>query len=117
MAGTRGICLLATGAVCLGLAVAGLTGSGASAQTADAKPVADRDLQAYAQAQPKRARTRIRVSPRCRVQTQTLEYPPPWDCNAPGPGYVRNCTARLVQENRPSGPTIVPVTTCWWQRG
>jgi hypothetical protein len=70
--------------------------------------------EAYAQA---RARTRIRVSPRCYYRTRALTYPPPYECEAPGPGYVRQCNSWLVQEARPSGTVIVPRMQCWWERG
>jgi len=77
------------------------------------------DLLAHAQVQskPKRPPTRLRVTPRCPYRTETLDHPPPYDCEFPGPGYVRQCTARLVQEYRPSGTVIVPVMRCWWERG
>jgi hypothetical protein len=29
----------------------------------------------------------------------------------------RDCTFRLAQQWRPSGPVIVPVQRCWWVRG
>jgi hypothetical protein len=29
---------------------------------------------------------------------------------------VRDCTSWLAQENRPSGPVIVPRMRCWWER-
>jgi hypothetical protein len=71
-----------------------------------------------------RPRARIRVTPgprapgtRCLYRTETLTYPPPYDCEFPGPGYVRQCESRLVPENRPSGPVIVPRMWCWWERG
>lgn len=35
----------------------------------------------------------------------------------PGPDAVRDCTAHLVQEFRPSGTVIVPRTNCYWRRG
>jgi hypothetical protein len=70
--------------------------------------------EAYAQS---RARTRIRVSPRCYYRTRALTYPPPYECEAPGPGFVRQCNSWLVQEARPSGTVIVPRMECWWERG
>jgi hypothetical protein len=34
------------------------------------------------------------------------------------PGLLyRDCTFRLAQQWRPSGPVIVPVQRCWWVRG
>jgi hypothetical protein len=35
----------------------------------------------------------------------------------PGPNAVRDCTATLVQEFRPSGTVIVPHMNCYWRRG
>jgi hypothetical protein len=35
----------------------------------------------------------------------------------PGPDAVRQCTAWLAPEYRPSGTVIVPKMRCWWERG
>ena len=35
----------------------------------------------------------------------------------PGPDAVRQCTAWLAPEYRPSGTVIVPRMRCWWERG
>ena len=35
----------------------------------------------------------------------------------PGPDAVRQCTAWLEPEYRPSGTVIVPRMHCWWARG
>ena len=35
----------------------------------------------------------------------------------PGPNAVRDCTATLVQEYRPSGTVITPRMNCYWRRG
>jgi len=35
----------------------------------------------------------------------------------PGPDAVRQCTAWLEPEYRPSGTVIVPRMHCWWERG
>ncbi|HEY1240304.1 MAG TPA: hypothetical protein VGF16_07085 [Bryobacteraceae bacterium] len=74
---------------------------------------------ALAQAEPKppRARTRIRVTPLYPYRTQSLPYPPPYDIEYPGPGFVRQCTSWLAPEHRPSGTVIVPHSRCWWERG
>jgi|SRR5437016_5146995 len=87
----------------------------AASPRADAPALAD----AYAQRRPRlrRAPVRIRVTPRCLYRTQTLDYPPPYDCEYPGPGFVRQCEARLLQEYRPSGTVIVPRMQCWWEPG
>jgi hypothetical protein len=101
------------------LAVAVVATSDAQAQTAGGERNGGRDArQAYAQANPQpRPRTRIRVSPRCFYRTQATNFPVPYDCEAPGPGYVRQCAAQLVQEYRLSGTVIVPRMQCWWERG
>ena len=80
--------------------------------------VSRNDLSAHAQVQPKPKRppTRLRVTPRCPYRTIALDHPPPYDCEFPGPGFVRQCSARLVQEYRPSGTVIVPRMQCWWER-
>ena len=33
-----------------------------------------------------------------------------------GPNAVRQCSARYVQEVRPSGVVIVPRMSCWWEQ-
>jgi hypothetical protein len=63
-----------------------------------------------------RARTRIRVTPVYPYRTESLPYPPPNPYEYPGPNAVRQCSAQLVQEFRPSGTVIVPRTSCWWER-
>ena len=90
-------------------------GGGVAAQAGE-RSLEPSALSAHAQATP-RARTRIRVTPRCRYRTVSVPYPVPYECEYPGPGAVRQCVARLVQEHRPSGTVIVPVTQCWWERG
>ena len=35
----------------------------------------------------------------------------------PGPDAVRQCTAWLAPEYRPSGTVIVPKMRCWWEHG
>jgi hypothetical protein len=35
----------------------------------------------------------------------------------PGPNAVRECTAHLVQEFRPSGTVITPRMNCFWRPG
>src|SRR6266850_671720 len=96
------------------------TASSMLAQTgAGDRVVSGGDRSAKAQANPKSKRppTRLRVTPRCPYRLETLDHPPPYDCEFPGPGYVRQCSARLVQEYRPSGTVIVPRMQCWWERG
>ena len=108
---------LQTAAVFLGLALVAWAAP-ASAQTGEGERTIGRsDLSAYAQAPQRRARTRVRVTPRCPYRTESVPYPVPAECDFPGPGFVRQCAAKLVQEYRPSGTVIVPVTRCWWERG
>jgi hypothetical protein len=109
--------LIVTASAAVALAVLLIAAATPSrAQTAERSR--DRDaLSAYAQADSRRARTRIYVSPRCLYRTQALPFPAPYECEAPGPGYVRQCSSRLVQEFRPSGTVIVPRMNCWWERG
>jgi hypothetical protein len=104
----------ATAAAIAALAVAVLATSDAPAQTRADRSAERSPLTAYAQSRP---RTRIRVSPRCFYRTQSTNFPVPYDCEAPGPGFVRECNAELVPEYRPSGTVIVPRMQCWWVRG
>jgi hypothetical protein len=100
-----------------GLVLAGLAAPSASAQTSVSERNGNRDAHAaYAQANSQRPRTRIRVSPRCFYRTESVPFPVPYECEAPGPGYVRECSSWLVQEARPSGTVIVPQMRCWWVR-
>ena len=94
------------------LGLIGLGGIDTASAQSNERGIARSDLSAYAQARP-----RIRVTPRCPYRTQTVDYPVQYECDFPGPGYVRECVAQLVKEYRPSGTVIVPVTHCWWQRG
>ena len=60
--------------------------------------------------QPRRARPRVRIY---RTPDERGVYP----SYNPGPNAVRDCTANLVQEYRPSGTVIVPRMNCYWRRG
>jgi hypothetical protein len=66
---------------------------------------------AFAQADPPRRPPRIIVTP-----PAATPYPVA-GVAYPGPGYVRDCVARLIEEHRPSGTVIVPHTFCRWVRG
>ena len=115
----RGLISAVASAAVFGLACL-WTASSVLAQTGTGDGVVNRgDLSARAQANSKSRRppTRLRVTPRCPYRTVALDYPPPYDCEFPGPGFVRQCSARLVQEYRPSGTVIVPRMQCWWERG
>ncbi len=69
------------------------------------------------QSQPRRVRprTRIRVAPSYPYRTFSTDYPVPYEYEYPGPRGVRQCSSKLVQENRPSGTVIVPRMRCWWE--
>jgi hypothetical protein len=102
-----------------GLVAFGLAGA-ASAQSARGEPRAKAQRSAVSvqkNTRLVRARTRIRVTPVYPYRLESLPYPPPYPYEYPGPNAVRQCTAQLVQEYRPSGTVIVPVTRCWWERG
>jgi hypothetical protein len=81
------------------------TGS-AQAQTAMQVAQSDGDISA----QPRRPRPRVRIY---RNEDSRGVYPR----YNPGPNAVRDCTAHLVQEFRPSGTVIVPRMDCFWRPG
>ena len=91
----------------LGLAVA--LGGLPMANTAQAQ-TATQIAQAGDNVQPRRARPRVRIY---RTPDERGVYP----SYNPGPNAVRDCTANLVQEYRPSGTVIVPRMNCYWRRG
>ena len=62
-----------------------------------------------------RPRTRVLVRPPYPYRRYSTDYPVPYEYEYPGPNGVRQCKARLVQELRPSGPTVVPRMHCWWE--
>jgi hypothetical protein len=107
------IAAFAWAAFCFAVLVVASGPAGAAGERRDPGATAG---EAYAQAQ-QRARTRIRISPRCYYRTRALDYPPPYACEAPGPGYVRQCNSWLAQEARPSGTVLVPHMRCWWVPG
>jgi hypothetical protein len=86
--------------VTAGLIVLGLTAETAVAQSGGGDPQAK--ARATTSAPKARARTRIRVRP------SSYDYP--------GPNAVRQCTAWLAPDYRPSGTVIVPHMQCWWER-
>jgi hypothetical protein len=60
-----------------------------------------------------RPRPRITITPR---RVNGSPYPSPYPSAYPGPGAVRDCTAWLEPEARPSGTVIVPRERCVWVR-
>jgi hypothetical protein len=52
-----------------------------------------------------------RTHPPARIRVHPLPQ------SYPGPDAVRQCTAWLAPEYRPSGTVIVPKMHCWWERG
>lgn len=83
----------------------------ASAQTAGARMErAGAATEFSAQRRRHRPPTRIFVHPRYNPDDVYPRY-------YPGPNAVRDCTAHLVQEFRPSGTVITPRVDCFWRPG
>ena len=80
-------------------------GSAVQAQTAVTQAQPGTDISAQS-----RPRARVRIY---RDDDERGVYPR----YNPGPNAVRDCTANLVQEFRPSGTVIVPRMNCYWRRG
>jgi hypothetical protein len=106
------------GSAALSLALAGtflLPMAGAQAQTVRSRPQLEQAQPAATEisAQSRKYRrppTRLRVYPRYDPDDVYPRY-------YPGPNAVRDCTAHLVEEYRPSGTVIVPRMDCFWRRG
>jgi hypothetical protein len=82
--------------------------AGAAAQAANAQP---RATEFSAQSRrTRRPPARIVVTPRYRADDVYPRY-------YPGRNAVRECTAHLVQEFRPSGTVITPRMDCFWRPG
>jgi hypothetical protein len=79
-----------------------------AAPRASAPQAASTDLSA--QTRVSRRPPRVRIYPR-------LEQDDVYPRYDPGPHAVRDCTAHLVQEFRPSGTVITPRVNCFWRRG
>lgn len=93
-----------TATLAVTLALGGLSLDGAIAQTAtSAKRSTDMSSQSS-------GRPRVRIY----RNDDTRGVYPRYN---PGPNAVRDCTANLVQEYRPSGTVIVPRMNCYWRRG
>ena len=103
----------------LALAFAGaflLPAAAAQAQTAPHMRAAQAphsvptDFSAQSRRDYRRPPTRIRVYPRYDPDDVYPRY-------FPGRNAVRDCTAHLVQEFRPSGTVITPRMDCFWRPG
>src|SRR5436309_8336583 len=82
--------------------------SGPSTQLAKApSPVTELSAQSRRHRRPP---TRIFVYPRDNPDDVYPRY-------YPGPNALRECTAHLVQEFRPSGTVITPRVNCFWRPG
>jgi hypothetical protein len=103
------------GVAILSLAFAGtllLPVAGAQAQTAPQATQASHsgtDFSAQSRKY-RRPPTRIRVYPRYNPEDVYPRY-------FPGRNAVRDCTATLVEEFRPSGTVITPRMNCFWRPG
>ncbi|MHB8269826.1 hypothetical protein [Bradyrhizobium sp.] len=105
------------GSAVLSLAVAGtflLSVAAAPAQTAPQSQAvqasqAGTDFSAQSRKY-RRPPTRIRVYPRYNPDDVYPRY-------FPGRNAVRDCTATLVEEYRPSGTVITPRMNCFWRPG
>jgi hypothetical protein len=103
------------GSAILSLAFAGtFLSAAAPAQTAPRAPTAQAsqsatDLSAQSR-KVRRPPTRIRVYPRYNPDDVYPRY-------FPGRNAVRDCTATLVEEFRPSGTVITPRMNCFWRPG
>ena len=91
-----------------------LAASAAQAQGAG-EPRRGTEFSAQSRSETTRPRTRVLVRPPYPYRRYSTDYPVPYQYEYPGPNGVRQCKARLVQEMRPSGPTVVPRMQCWWE--
>lgn len=82
--------------------------SGSTAQLAKAQSAAT-EFSAQSR-RTRRPPTRVYVYPRYNPDDVYPRY-------YPGPNAVRDCTAHLVQEFRPSGTVITPRMDCFWRPG
>jgi len=81
-----------------------------------AKAVAPTDISAQSRA--RRTWPRILVQPRYYPYRRYHSLDPlPYDIEYSWPHARRECTARDVQEYRPSDTVGVPRMNCWWVRG
>lgn len=96
--------------IAMGLAV--LLGALAPAGTAQAQSAPHVTAQpgSDVSAQSRRPRARVRIYRNDDIRGVYPRY-------NPGPNAVRECTANLVQEFRPSGTVIVPRMNCFWRPG
>jgi hypothetical protein len=110
----RLIMRIANAVVALAFAGGFLFAAAAPARTAPrlpaAQPSGPTDFSAQSRREYRRPPTRIRVYPRYNPDDVYPRY-------FPGRNAVRDCTAHLVQEFRPSGTVITPRMDCFWRPG
>jgi hypothetical protein len=94
----------------IGLAALGSLSVSGAAQAETAARVTQSQAGTDVSSQNRRPRARVRIY---RNDDERGVYP----SYNPGPNAVRECTANLVQEFRPSGIVIVPRMNCFWRRG
>jgi hypothetical protein len=108
--------VFASAVAIVALAIALAPANGALAQSGEG---ATKRIQFVGQkkkkATPRRAPTRIVVRRALPYYLEASEFPRVDDVSWPGPNAVRECTAWLTREHRPSGTVVVPRQRCWWQ--
>jgi hypothetical protein len=92
---------------CLALSEIQTVGRGSSDANPDPTP----------QQSKQRPRTRLKVHPVAPYRHTHSIYPVPYHFDYPGPNAKRECSARYVQEHRPSGTVVVSRMNCRWVRG
>ena len=100
---------ISIGAMGLAVALCALPAAG-TAQAQSAPRATQAQSGSDLSAQSRRPRARVRIYRNDEVRGVYPQY-------NPGPNAVRDCTANLVQEFRPSGTVIVPRMNCFWRRG
>ena len=103
---------IGSAALSLIVAVILLPADAAPAQSGSTTQLAKAQSATEFSAQSRRTRrpTRVYVYPRYNPDDVYPRY-------YPGPNAVRECTAHLVQEFRPSGTVITPRMDCFWRPG
>jgi hypothetical protein len=97
------------------LAAGTLLAAGEAQAQGAGEPRRGTEFSSQARPETRRPPTRLRVQPFYPYRRYSTDYPVPYEYEYPGPNGVRQCKAKLVQELRPSGPTVVPRMRCWWE--